>query len=39
MEKHITIGILANVDAGKTTTAEALLYESGAIESLGRVDR
>ena len=30
---------MANVDAGKTTTAEALLYESGAIEIPGRVDR
>ncbi|MBR5741243.1 MAG: NYN domain-containing protein [Firmicutes bacterium] len=35
----ICIGILAHVDAGKTTTAEALLYESGAIRSFGRVDR
>ena len=35
---HLTFGILAHVDAGKTTMAEALLYESGAIKSLGRVD-
>ena len=32
------IGILAHVDAGKTTLSEALLYESGAIRDLGRVD-
>lgn len=32
------IGILAHVDAGKTTLSEAMLYRSGAIRSLGRVD-
>ena len=31
-------GILAHVDAGKTTLSEALLYEAGAIRNLGRVD-
>lgn len=36
--KKITIGILAHVDAGKTTLSEALLYQSGKIRSLGRVD-
>ncbi len=36
--KHITVGILAHVDAGKTTLSEALLYESGRIRALGRVD-
>ena len=36
--KNIVIGILAHVDAGKTTLSEALLYETGAIRSLGRVD-
>lgn len=36
--KHIAIGILAHVDAGKTTMAEAMLYETGAIRTLGRVD-
>ena len=36
--KHITIGILAHVDAGKTTLSEALLYSCGAIRKLGRVD-
>ena len=33
-----TIGILAHVDAGKTTFSEQILYRSGAIRSLGRVD-
>ncbi|WP_310942852.1 TetM/TetW/TetO/TetS family tetracycline resistance ribosomal protection protein [Paenibacillus doosanensis] len=32
------IGIVAHVDAGKTTTTEHILYESGRIRSLGRVD-
>lgn len=36
--KKITIGILAHVDAGKTTLSEAMLYKSGAIKSVGRVD-
>ena len=36
--KRLTIGILAHVDAGKTTLSEALLYETGAIRSMGRVD-
>lgn len=36
--KKITAGILAHVDAGKTTLSEALLYETGAIRKLGRVD-
>ena len=38
MKKKLTIGILAHVDAGKTTLSEALLYTSGKIRSLGRVD-
>ncbi len=36
--KNICIGILAHVDAGKTTLSEALLYRAGAIRRLGRVD-
>lgn len=36
--KRLVIGILAHVDAGKTTLSEALLYQSGAIRKLGRVD-
>lgn len=35
---HTTIGILAHVDAGKTTLSEAMLYGTGQIRSLGRVD-
>ena len=35
---RICIGLLAHVDAGKTTLAEALLYRSGILRSLGRVD-
>ncbi|MGN1004087.1 MAG: GTP-binding protein, partial [Oscillospiraceae bacterium] len=37
-QKRSVIGILAHVDAGKTTLAEAMLYTSGAIRTLGRVD-
>ncbi|MEA4964264.1 MAG: translation factor GTPase family protein [Oscillospiraceae bacterium] len=36
--KKITIGVLAHVDAGKTTLSEGLLYRAGAIRTLGRVD-
>jgi len=36
--KKITIGITAHVDSGKTTLAEAILYKSGSIRKLGRVD-
>lgn len=36
--KRLVIGILAHVDAGKTTLSEGLLYESGSIRSMGRVD-
>ena len=37
--KKAVIGILAHVDAGKTTLSEAMLYESGAIRTKGRVDK
>lgn len=36
--KKITLGITTHVDSGKTTLAEAMLYKSGKIRSLGRVD-
>ena len=36
--KDLTLGILAHVDAGKTTLSEALLYQCGTIRTLGRVD-
>ena len=36
--KKIIAGILAHVDAGKTTLSEMMLYRSGALRSLGRVD-
>ena len=36
--KSIVSGILAHVDAGKTTLSEALLFESGSIRKAGRVD-
>ena len=37
-KRRAVIGILAHVDAGKTTLSEAMLYTSGAIRSVGRVD-
>lgn len=36
--RRITAGILAHVDSGKTTLSEAMLFESGRIRKLGRVD-
>lgn len=36
--KKMVVGLLAHVDAGKTTLAEQMLYTAGAIRSLGRVD-
>lgn len=38
MKKRIVIGILAHVDAGKTTLSEGILYQTGTIRKLGRVD-
>lgn len=37
--KKLAVGILAHVDAGKTTLSEAMLYTGGTIRKLGRVDR
>lgn len=37
-KKNICIGILAHVDAGKTTLSESMLYHCGSIRRLGRVD-
>lgn len=39
MNKHIVFGILAHVDAGKTTLSEGCLFASGKINKLGRVDK
>lgn len=36
--KNIVMGILAHVDAGKTTLSESMLYLSGTVRKLGRVD-
>lgn len=36
--KRIVVGVLAHVDSGKTTLTEALMYKSGNIRKLGRVD-
>ena len=36
--KQLVVGILAHVDAGKTTLAESILYKSGSIRKPGRVD-
>ena len=38
-KQSLSIGILAHVDAGKTTLSEQILYRTGAVRSLGRVDR
>lgn len=37
-KNHISIGLLAHVDAGKTTLAESILYTTGGIRKPGRVD-
>ena len=38
MGKRLTIGVLAHVDAGKTTFCEQLLYHTNSIRKRGRVD-
>ena len=37
-DKQICLGLVAHVDSGKTTLAESILYQSGQIRTLGRVD-
>ncbi len=37
-ERHLVVGLLAHVDAGKTTLSEALLYACGQLRKQGRVD-
>ena len=37
--KRLVVGLLAHVDAGKTTLAESLLYHAGTIRTAGRVDQ
>ena len=37
-KKNISVGLLAHVDAGKTTLSEAMLYHTGELKKLGRVD-
>lgn len=37
-KRVLNVGLLAHVDAGKTTLSESILYQSGAIRNLGRVD-
>jgi len=37
--KNVSIGILAHVDAGKTTLSESILFNTGVIRQMGRVDK
>ena len=37
-KEYVSIGLLAHVDAGKTTLAESILYLTGSIRKFGRVD-
>ena len=38
MQRFLSIGVMAHVDAGKTTFSEQLLYHTGSIRTRGRVD-
>ncbi len=38
MQNHLVVGMLAHVDAGKTTLSEGLLFAGGVLRQLGRVD-
>ncbi|HQM89720.1 MAG TPA: GTP-binding protein, partial [Exilispira sp.] len=37
-QNQLTIGIIAHIDAGKTTTTENILYQTGKIHKIGSVD-
>ncbi len=37
--KHMCVGLLAHVDAGKTTLSESILHHAGVIDRIGRVDK
>ena len=37
-KRYLSVGVVAHVDAGKTTCIEAMLYEAGRIRKAGRVD-
>ena len=39
MDKQLNLGIVAHVDAGKTTLTERLLFEAGALAAPGSVDK
>lgn len=39
IKKHVSMGVLAHVDGGKTTFSEQLLYHAGVIRAAGRVDQ
>ncbi len=38
MKEKLTVGVLAHVDAGKTTLSEQILYRTGRLRKIGRVD-
>ena len=37
--KYLNIGLVAHVDAGKTTVTEQILYEAGVLRQIGSVDK
>ena len=38
-DRYINIGIVAHVDAGKTTLSESMLHKGGIVDNIGRVDK
>ena len=38
-KQYISVGILAHVDAGKTTLSESMLHKGGIVDNIGRVDK